>query len=196
CTGSGGPTPVFEKHINAQRRSTGKDSLRFYISDKYPNPEAWKEIVAGRYHLNQIEESVDAADPPPNRIFRLFNLSFHHFPDPAAIEILRSTMETADGIAIIELQDRRLGCLAMMGFNWMFLWKITPFWSEPKRSLIRKMLWLFPNMVIYAAVLFTLCWDGMASCIRTREFGEFIDLVAKAADGSGFVLLTQRHSIP
>jgi hypothetical protein len=64
------------------------------------------------------------------RIFRLFNLSFHHFDDESAIKLLKNTMETSDGVAIIELQDRRLGCLAMMFFNFFFVLTITPFWQD------------------------------------------------------------------
>jgi hypothetical protein len=60
----------------------------------------------------------------------LFNLSFHHFDDQSATKLLKNTMETSDGIAIIELQDRRLGCLAMMFFNIFFVLTITPFWQE------------------------------------------------------------------
>jgi hypothetical protein len=39
-------------------------------------------------------------------------------------------METSDGIAIIELQDRRIGCLLMMFLNIFFVWAITPFWQD------------------------------------------------------------------
>ena len=60
----------------------------------------------------------------------MFNLSFHHFDNENAIKLLKNTMETSDGIAIIELQDRRLGCLAMMFFNIFFVSTITPFWQD------------------------------------------------------------------
>jgi hypothetical protein len=59
----------------------------------------------------------------------LFNLSFHHFDDDTATDLLKNMMETSDGIAIIELQDRRVGCLTMMVFNIFFVWAITPFWQ-------------------------------------------------------------------
>jgi hypothetical protein len=39
-------------------------------------------------------------------------------------------MQTSDGIAIIELQNRRIGCLFMMFFNVFFVLHITPFWQD------------------------------------------------------------------
>lgn len=122
------------------------------------------------------------------RIFRLFNCSFHHFNDAMAIDILKSTMDTSEGFAIIELQDRRLGMLFMMLCNWVFVLPLvpptcklkTPFWSHT---------YGVPNILIYpflwSVVLVVLQVDGFVSCLRTREFNEFVQLVQQAAKIEG-----------
>jgi len=64
CAGSGGPTPVFERLINQHRRSCALNPIQFNISDKYPNPSAWKRHTDSSDWLTSIEEPVDAMDPP------------------------------------------------------------------------------------------------------------------------------------
>lgn len=129
------------------------------------------------------------------RIFRLFNLSFHHFDDNLAVSILRSTMRSADGIAIIELQDRRLGCLLMLVVNFFFLLFITPvrYPSSTKQKLgLRR---LIRSVATYVCIVFTLWYDGLASCLRTREFHEFVELVKVAAQQDG-TMVTNRDGAP
>jgi hypothetical protein len=62
CAGSGGPTPIFERLINGQRHEADLPPVHFCISDKYPNPEAWR--VHASPYLRPIHESVDAVNPP------------------------------------------------------------------------------------------------------------------------------------
>lgn len=119
------------------------------------------------------------------RVFRLFNCSFHHFDDETAKQILQSTMETSDGFAIIELQDRRFFMMLMMFFNVVFT---VPLVLSTCR--LRRPWWHFtycvPNLIVYpilwAAILFVLWFDGLVSCLRTREFNEFTKIVKKAAE--------------
>lgn len=65
CAGSGGPTPIFSRLINQHRASRGQKPLHFSISDKYPNPEAWKQFVKDSNNLTAVFEPVDAIEPPP-----------------------------------------------------------------------------------------------------------------------------------
>jgi hypothetical protein len=158
----------------------------------YPNIPAWEAHAKKSDNLTFIEESVDATRPPPSalsittsspspspstkpqtRIFRLFNLSFHHFPDVLAKQVLRSTLRNSDGFAIIELQDRRFGCLLTMFCNAFLVLAVTPFWFPPWRNKIH-------NLLTYTGVLpFVLCWDGVSSCIRTRTFEEVMAIVGQ-----------------
>ena len=93
-------------------------------------------------------------------------------------------MQTADGIAIVELQDRRLGCLAMMFWNFLFVANVTPFWlPRPPGCSRYGPTNFFRSLYTYMCVLFVLWWDGLASCLRTREYKEFTKLVREAGYG-------------
>ena len=117
CAGAGGPTPTIEQHFNEQLRSSaikpdsGKrtsngyhGAVDFILTDLHPHLEAWKVAAAKSDNLGYITESVDAANAPKDlikkdgkKVFRLFNLAFHHFDDTLAQKILRNSAETADG---------------------------------------------------------------------------------------------------
>ena len=110
ASGAGGPTPMIERVVNTVRVRQGQKPLKFLLSDIKPNLDEWRKHKASSQHIDYVEQSVDAANPPPEvvsggvsghgkKIFRLYCLSFHHFDDPLAAEILRSSMETADGFA-------------------------------------------------------------------------------------------------
>lgn len=126
CAGAGGPTPFIEKDLNAQL-SSRKDSstisksngstrrsarsavpdtgaVQFVLTDLHPHIPDWTEASKRSENLSFVSESVDAANAPSDlngkdgkKIFRLYNLAFHHFNDQLGSEILRNTLETADG---------------------------------------------------------------------------------------------------
>ena len=63
-----------------------------------------------------MAESVDATNAPRDlldraglwegqdkKVMRLFSLAFHHFDDELAGNILKNTVETADGFALVSL---------------------------------------------------------------------------------------------
>ncbi len=60
-------------------------------------------------NLSYISKPVDATNAPKDllvahegndkKVFRMFNLAFHHFDDELAKKILKNTLETADGFA-------------------------------------------------------------------------------------------------
>jgi hypothetical protein len=138
-------------------------------------------------HLTNYSE-----DNNNRRVFRLFNCSFHHFDDEIAQRILKSTMDTSDGFAIIELQDSRLLMLLMMLGNILFVWYLV----LTTCRLPGRFSYGIPNFMLYPlawiAILGTLEWDGLVSCLRTREFGEFTQLVKQAAEDDGEVLIRTR----
>lgn len=101
----------------------GKDQaqeppLHFVLTDLCPHPDMWAQAAAQAASpgaLSYVAESVDAADVPRElirrytggdtaagggagggggkKVFRLFNLAFHHFDDGLARRILRDTVE-------------------------------------------------------------------------------------------------------
>ncbi|KAF2447287.1 hypothetical protein P171DRAFT_355674 [Karstenula rhodostoma CBS 690.94] len=208
CAGSSGPTPTLEKLINQHRLDNNERPIQFTISDLYPNQEAWDRLRGSSEWLSFEDNPVDAISPPPKamsrgnalnkqpdafgRVFRLFNCSFHHFDDEIARKILESTMETSDGFAIIELQDRRLFMLGMMFGNFFF---VVPQVVAACR-LRGHFSYGVPNVLLYpfvwVATVLTLTFDGLVSCLRTREFGEFTELVKQAAQDEGKIVTRTR----
>lgn len=127
CAGAGGPTPYIEKDLNAQLSSNASEGspidnkgltprspgivkpakrgdVKFILTDLHPHIPDWTEASKRSENLSFVSESVDAANAPASlnasgdqKIFRLYNLAFHHFEDPLGSAILRNTLETADG---------------------------------------------------------------------------------------------------
>ncbi|TPX15467.1 uncharacterized protein E0L32_004447 [Thyridium curvatum] len=191
CAGAGGPTPTIEQHVNGSdgagkgRRAAGDDQehepVKFVLTDLHPHIDNWREAAARSPNVSYEPSSVDASHADPallarhaggggdggekqkKKVFRLFNLAFHHFDDDLARAILKDTVETSDGFGIFELQSRDaagffspaifgLGILALAPF-YAFKWRspATLFWA-----------WLVPVLP------FVLVWDGWISSLRTR----------------------------
>lgn len=127
CAGAGGPTPFIEADLNAtlsarQPKSptsiNGNTSaapkspralttqvdgpVKFVLTDLHPHIPDWTEAAKKSVNLSFVDKSIDAANAPNNlvesgKVFRLYNLAFHHFDDPLAKAILKNTLETSDG---------------------------------------------------------------------------------------------------
>ncbi|CRK23965.1 hypothetical protein BN1723_003104, partial [Verticillium longisporum] len=133
CAGSGGPTPTIERILNRRLAAASLPPATFVLTDLHPNPASWSRAAAASSNLVYEPDPIDASAAPPSllaqhrgsstvssssssssatektkkkEIFRLFNLAFHHFPDPLARRILRDTLSTSSGFAIFELQAR------------------------------------------------------------------------------------------
>ena len=166
-------------------------------------------------HLSFIPQPVDASNPQfsvissttpgdkeaalrkglqsnGGKVFRLFCLSFHHFDDETARRVLKSTLETSDAFAIVELQDRNIGSLAIMFLEFWLLLAVTVFWfwHDELHLLLTYAMPILPAVHAY---------DGFVSCLRTRTFAETMRLVdsvqksPKRRDGpmTGEVMCTQ-----
>jgi hypothetical protein len=152
------------------------------------------EVSSQSEYLSFIPQPVDATDPPiavtsetsninnPNsrfssntQVFRLYCLSFHHFSDDLAQKVLKSTLETADGFAIIELQDRHLSSLLLicLFFPLQFATTLFWFWRDPLQLVFTYIIPVVPFIVTF---------DGFVSCLRTRNFEEVLRLVGKEDD--------------
>lgn len=142
-------------------------------------------------NLSFIPQPVDATDTyhaPPlvvsktsslpsstgdHKSIHLYNLSFHHFNDADARKIMKSTLATADGLCILELQDRSLGMLLLMLGEPFLLFLVTVLWF-PYQPLHLLFTYVFPVLPFVQA------WDGIVSCLRTRNFRETLALAERA----------------
>lgn len=189
CSGSGGPVPTIEKIVNRRRKERRLSPVSFLMTDLNPHVGAWEIAAAESSHLSFVPEAVDATHPPSSvinasnshqcassnagpkrRVFRLYCLCFHHFSDPMARQVLASTLDTADGFAILELQDRRLASFVLMLLDFFFIFLMTPIWfgASPIQLLFT---YIFP------VVPFIMSFDGIISSLRTRTFGEVLQLI-------------------
>ena len=192
CSGSGGPTPAIEEIVNRKRKLRGRDPIHFILSDLHPNIEDWIPLAEQSAHLSFIPQSVDARSPPASamsdlaldandrstapqktKVFRLFCLSFHHFNDQEAMQILKNTMDTADGFAILELQERRISSIILMTlqFFFVFLSELFWFWHRPMNLLYTYVFPVLPFITMF---------DGIISSLRTHTFGELVGLFIAA----------------
>ncbi|KAF4971107.1 hypothetical protein FSARC_1998 [Fusarium sarcochroum] len=171
CAGGGGPTPSMARTVNAHLRSQGSDPVRFILTDLHPNVEAWDRVAQKNPLLTYERTSVDATAAPKHLVrrddgtkpFRLFNLAFHHFDDDLAKAILRDTVETSEGLAIFELQDRSLASVLAVTFL-----GIGAFLSAPLFAI----KWRSPSTFFFSCLIpilpFVLMFDGYISALRTR----------------------------
>lgn len=152
--------------------------------------------------MSYDSRSVDASRAPADlvkrdggqKVMRLFNLAFHHFDDPLATDILKDTVETSQGFAIFELQDRSFSsALAnlILGIGSIlvapyFCWK----WRSPVALFFS---WVIP------IIPFVLVFDGYVSSLRTRTPDEVEALLRSCgADTSEWEMRSgsERHLWP
>jgi hypothetical protein len=85
-------------------------AVKFVLTDLHPHIPDWTEASKRSENLSFVSDSVDAANAPADlngqdgkKIFRLYNLAFHHFEDKLGSAILNNTIETADGFGHVML---------------------------------------------------------------------------------------------
>lgn len=196
CAGAGGPTPSIAREINNHLASENKPPVDFVLSDIHPHIPSWREIARNDSHITYEPESVDASKAPlqlvrrgdGKKLMRIFNLAFHHLDDKLAKETLRNTVETSDGFAIFELQDRTLS--SFIGIHLMLIAVVlaAPLyaikWRSPAAFIFN---WIIP------IIPFVLWWDGHVSSLRTREPDEVEAMLRSCgADASKWELKSGR----
>ncbi|KAG7286533.1 hypothetical protein NEMBOFW57_008844 [Staphylotrichum longicolle] len=189
CAGGGGPTPAIERHLNnpshrvvspqeEKKAGSGEPPLQFVLTDLHPHTDLWAQAAAQSRNISYVREPVDASDAPRalvdgyrskgKKVFRLFNLAFHHFGDGLARRILRDTVEGGgNGFGIFELQDRGLA-----GFLSCCLFGVGTLIMAPYYAV----LWGAPMALFFTYVVpilpVVLVFDGWMSCLRTRTADE------------------------
>lgn len=186
CAGAGGPTPFIEKDLNAQLSSrtsaTADGAVKFVLTDLHPHIPDWTEASNRSEHLSFVSDPVDAANAPAGlsaqdgkKIFRLYNLAFHHFQDDLGSAILKNTLGTADGFGIFELQERTISSLITILLMGLLMFLITPFyfWRSPGHLFFTYIIPIIP---------FVLVFDGYISSLRTRSAEEVQTLMKECGE--------------
>ncbi|KAH9214110.1 hypothetical protein DL95DRAFT_338183 [Leptodontidium sp. 2 PMI_412] len=144
-------------------------AVQFILTDIHPHIPDWTDASKRSENLSFISDPVDAANAPASlngtdgrKIFRLYNLAFHHFEDKLGLDILRNTIETADGFGIFELQERTFSSLLTIFAMGLLMFAITPFyfWRSPGHLFFTYIIPIIP---------FVLVFDGYVSSLRTRS---------------------------
>ena len=76
--------------------------VKFVLTDLHPHIPDWTKASSKSDNLTFVGKPVDAANAPNDlvesgKVFRLYNLAFHHFDDPLAKAILKNTLQTSEG---------------------------------------------------------------------------------------------------
>jgi hypothetical protein len=174
CSGGGGPWLDLARQL--QCRNAGADSagLQVWLTDKYPNLEAFQSVSASSdHHITFYPEPVDAMKVSGAlKGLRTMFTSFHHFPPEDARAILQNAVDAGESIGIFEATKRAPSTIGLIfaGILLMFLHipRIRPFrWS--------RLLWTYVIPVIPLVLLF----DGVVSCLRTYRPQELREMVEK-----------------
>ena len=157
--------------------------IDFVLTDIAPHVPAWTTAAERSRHLHYIPRPIDAANAPPNllddlvlpddskrKVFRLFSLAFHHFPDPLAAAILANSLETSSGFAIFELQTRTVSSFILITLMGPLLLLVTPicFWTDPIHLIFTYLVPIVPFIVVF---------DGYISSLRTRTGEEIKEMI-------------------
>ena len=135
--------------------------LKIILTDYFPNISAFQEMQKRDAIFQYETASVNALDVPPSlKGFRTQFLSFHHFKEAEALQILQNAVNNKVPIGIFEGQERTIGNLIKNLFSPIFILLTTPFIRPFKLSRI-----LF-TYIIPIVPLFVM-WDGAVSVLRT-----------------------------
>ena len=174
CSGGGGPWLDLARQLRCRDAGENSASLQIWLTDKYPNLEAFQSVSASSdHHITFYPEPVDAMKVPAALMgLRTMFTSFHHFSPEDARAILQNAVDAGESIGIFEATKRAPSTVGLIfaGILLMFLHtpRIRPFrWS--------RLLWTYLIPVIPLVLLF----DGVVSCLRTYRPQELREIVEK-----------------
>ena len=172
CSGGGGPWLELSQKLQCHNGDSA--GLQIWLTDKYPNLEAFERIsTSSDHHIRYYPESVDAMNVPRAlKGLRTMFTSFHHFSPEDARAILQNAVDAGESIGIFEITKRAPSAIVVIfvGVFLMFLHtpRIRPFrWS--------RLLWTYLIPIIPLVLLF----DGVVSCLRTYRPQELREIVEK-----------------
>src|SRR5512140_2975104 len=105
CSGAGGPIEALMLAGNGTLAN-----LTVALTDKFPNPEAYRHLQSrwpGR--VSFVESPVDATDVPPELAgFRTLFTAFHHFRPATARVVLADAVSKQQPVGVFEYTERNL----------------------------------------------------------------------------------------
>ena len=174
CSGGGGPWLDLARHLRCADAEGDFTGLQVWLTDKYPNLEAFQSVSASSdHHITFYPEPVDAMKVPGDlKGLRTMFTSFHHFPPEDARAILQNAVDAGESIGIFEATKRTPLTIGLIfaGILLLFLHtpRIRPFrWS--------RLLWTYLIPIIPLVLLF----DGVVSCLRTYRPQELREIIEK-----------------
>ena len=176
CSGGGGPWLDLSRRLDSPSSAKDSPALQIYLTDKYPNLEAFQKISAasgGRVRFNS--EPVDATNVPRElKGFRTMFSTFHHFRPAAARAIIQDAVNAREGIGIFEVARRAPLTIAMTSVFVLMLFVAT-LGMRPFRWA--RLFWTY----LIPVIPFVLLFDGVVSCLRTYRPEELHQIVAQLA---------------
>ena len=184
CSGGGGP-------VLALHDSFASDGMtvRFVLTDKYPNLPAFHRLTATHEHVSCVTTSVDAAAVPRELVgFRTVFNAFHHFSPSVARAVLLSAVLARQPIGVFEIPERAMTTMLPLLFTPVFVGLATPF-IRPFRW--RRLLWTY----LVPLVPLTCWWDGLVSQWRAYTVAE-LERLAEGLGGESYRWRAGRVAIP
>ena len=154
--------------------------LKIILTDYYPNIDAFEYTKKQAGNFEYIKEPVDARNVPEElKGLRTMFLSLHHFKPEDARLILQNAIDSKNGIAIFEAQERSVLSLIAMFFSPLTVLFTTPF-IRPFRFKRLLFTYIIPIVPLFV------WWDGMVSSLRTYSIKEMQQLVDSLENKDSF----------
>jgi hypothetical protein len=172
CAGGGGPVVALKKELAALGLP-----VRFILTDKYPNYDAFREISAANPGIDGHNAPVDATAVPSQLTgFRTVFNAFHHFKPEDARAVLQSAVSARQPIGIFELPERTIPIIVATALLVpIFVLLTTPF--------IRPFRWDRLLFTYLPPLVPLLCWwDGTVSQLRAYLPEELDELATSLGD--------------
>ena len=172
CAGGGGPVVALREEL-----ARAGLTIRFILTDKYPNYDAFREIAANHPGIEGHSAPVDATAVPSQLTgFRTVFNAFHHFKPEDARAVLQSAVSARQPIGIFELPERTIPIIIATAL-------LVPIVVLATTPFIRPFRWdrmLFTYLP--PLVPLTCLWDGTVSQLRAYTPRELEALAASLGD--------------
>ena len=172
CAGAGGPVVALHKDLSALGLQ-----VRFILTDKYPNYDAFREISTANPGIDVHNAPVDATAVPSQLTgFRTVFNAFHHFKPEDARAVLQSAVSARQPIGIFELPERTIPIIIATAI-------LVPIVVLLTTPFIRPFRWDRVLLTYLPPLVPLLCWwDGTVSQLRAYSPEELHELATSLGD--------------